>query len=1141
MSAPADVLKGFTGAVKAFIDARPSDAQMHLLFSGAAMMQLTNSLPEALRSCMMGGNASTQPGDADACLPWLHAMVSTRSIPDWSEHMAIVLDRLRRAATARGAAPSAAASAMQGASLAAAVCVAAAAARTVAGGLVAGSFGPPARPSPAATAAASALSSAMDSFLGSPQLLTTCAGILAALRSLAEVSPREAALQTSLASIAAPLCSMAFALVELATAHFGVNGSDREKAGQWAAHVRLWQPTAAARGGGGGGGREFAHLQSSAAESLLAVLEGSGLLEEIAAAAISLRLPPASAQELAQGDPSLQLRMAATNLATAAYLLAQPAAAQAELDPPPPPLLRPTLALLRGPRLQRLLGLGLERLARDAGMQPDASASASASASAADGPGQGQGQGQGLGESWLLTVAYANRRPAEALLERMELLRAAAHVWLYELKHGPSGGGGAGGRGGGSVSPRGGGGAAVTLALAAGLPGRAARAAEAFARLYGSAGGAAGAAAAASSDVRMVLERRSGTAALALRGLLQAAVLAQERLAGAGRAGERGLNVGMVAAGVWVLAAACCLDLAGPAAASLLQELALEMLPGVAEGFRRMPPAERAAAAPAAARSRLPYALDTCARLAARRGGTAELARALTLEQPLRSFLLPSALEVLVLQPEVASGGGGSSGGGGGGGGVSVEAWRAGEDLGLMVTQAKAARVLCEHACRALGRQGGGSGGASLAEAAAGVAEAAFALWAGVAEACVLCPQVGGRELPRASLSAEARARREDMRAVLVRCAAVAVPPFVRLLDAMAAAYGGNSAAPPLPPAAVAALAKVLAAYDEGSIMVRRIGSCTPFSAAQKLLGPDLLLRMAGAAGRLMAAVEPRAGTQDPAAVLQGLLGPLMGGMGGAAPPPSLPAALLSSLYQPATGLTHAATNPALAPGIWAALRAASPGSSSSSSFPAAATAAAPSGTNGAAAAPEAVEDLRPLLRIVIKLDAKYGKWLGDLESAARAADSAEAFRQRAAALQQRIADDAGARGLNGVKAAWATEAGATEADADADVLEAALASTVKLCSNPLCARFEGACEAEVARKACTGCRRARYCAAECQKEHWREGHKAECKALAAEAAGAGAGGGAGVMAAGVRMLRCSQTRLLSVRHWQPAASALSH
>ncbi|PNH05451.1 hypothetical protein TSOC_008268 [Tetrabaena socialis] len=57
-------------------------------------------------------------------------------------------------------------------------------------------------------------------------------------------------------------------------------------------------------------------------------------------------------------------------------------------------------------------------------------------------------------------------------------------------------------------------------------------------------------------------------------------------------------------------------------------------------------------------------------------------------------------------------------------------------------------------------------------------------------------------------------------------------------------------------------------------------------------------------------------------------------------------------------------------------------------------------------------------------------------------------------------------------------------------------------CSNPLCASLAGDSEADLTLRACGGCGRPRYCCLDCQKAHWRAGHRADCARPAAEAAG---------------------------------------
>ncbi len=56
----------------------------------------------------------------------------------------------------------------------------------------------------------------------------------------------------------------------------------------------------------------------------------------------------------------------------------------------------------------------------------------------------------------------------------------------------------------------------------------------------------------------------------------------------------------------------------------------------------------------------------------------------------------------------------------------------------------------------------------------------------------------------------------------------------------------------------------------------------------------------------------------------------------------------------------------------------------------------------------------------------------------------------------------------------------------------------LRVCGNPRCSNFARRCEGELELKKCGGCKAVRYCGEGCQRAHWREGHKAECKALAA-------------------------------------------
>ena len=65
-------------------------------------------------------------------------------------------------------------------------------------------------------------------------------------------------------------------------------------------------------------------------------------------------------------------------------------------------------------------------------------------------------------------------------------------------------------------------------------------------------------------------------------------------------------------------------------------------------------------------------------------------------------------------------------------------------------------------------------------------------------------------------------------------------------------------------------------------------------------------------------------------------------------------------------------------------------------------------------------------------------------------------------------------------------------------------------CGGPSCTKTA----AEVELHKCGQCRTVAYCRKECQREHWLQAHKGECKGLAAASAGAAAkahgGGGSG-------------------------------
>jgi hypothetical protein len=73
-------------------------------------------------------------------------------------------------------------------------------------------------------------------------------------------------------------------------------------------------------------------------------------------------------------------------------------------------------------------------------------------------------------------------------------------------------------------------------------------------------------------------------------------------------------------------------------------------------------------------------------------------------------------------------------------------------------------------------------------------------------------------------------------------------------------------------------------------------------------------------------------------------------------------------------------------------------------------------------------------------------------------------------------------------------------------------------CNNAACTNLAKLSELQLVRgkaKVCGGCKLVRMCSAECQRQHWKAGHKKVCKALAAAAAATVEGGEASSKKAG--------------------------
>lgn len=81
------------------------------------------------------------------------------------------------------------------------------------------------------------------------------------------------------------------------------------------------------------------------------------------------------------------------------------------------------------------------------------------------------------------------------------------------------------------------------------------------------------------------------------------------------------------------------------------------------------------------------------------------------------------------------------------------------------------------------------------------------------------------------------------------------------------------------------------------------------------------------------------------------------------------------------------------------------------------------------------------------------------------------------------------------------TKAGLAKFRNTIDGTHKALEKTSQRCSNPACVTPKGITLSSVANdvavvrlKSCSRCLRVRYCSVECQRQHWKSGHKMECK-----------------------------------------------
>ncbi|PNH03269.1 hypothetical protein TSOC_010686 [Tetrabaena socialis] len=138
---------------------------------------------------------------------------------------------------------------------------------------------------------------------------------------------------------------------------------------------------------------------------------------------------------------------------------------------------------------------------------------------------------------------------------------------------------------------------------------------------------------------------------------------------------------------------------------------------------------------------------------------------------------------------------------------------------------------------------------------------------------------------------------------------------------------------------------------------------------------------------------------------------------------------------------------------------------------------------------------LRPVLDMVLLLGPRVRECVSLMAQETGGGGGGEAFRRCAEEVTRRLDE-----WLAGTIASASTtqqpcESATIAAEAGAEARAEAGGAVPWLCGNPLCERFEGPCEAQATRKKCGGCGAVRYCCAECQLQHWRGGHKAECAA----------------------------------------------
>ncbi len=111
-------------------------------------------------------------------------------------------------------------------------------------------------------------------------------------------------------------------------------------------------------------------------------------------------------------------------------------------------------------------------------------------------------------------------------------------------------------------------------------------------------------------------------------------------------------------------------------------------------------------------------------------------------------------------------------------------------------------------------------------------------------------------------------------------------------------------------------------------------------------------------------------------------------------------------------------------------------------------------------------------------------EWTRLLFGAEALPPSLRAQQGKGQAAERQVEQGHASGGVGGERQEGVYGEGALEVDVEAP----------RVCGNPECVNFEGDAEGELKFRRCGGCGAVRYCGADCQRTHWRAGHREECK-----------------------------------------------